>query len=140
MKVLLLSYAVIPAFAKAFGNDKATNSAGWVVGIHNSLLEAGHQVALVSPDNSTDKIRVAVDGQTTCYAFPGTVKDAVQYNPAHPGIFKQILEEFAPDVVTILARNTPRGMQCCRPVGTWESWIIRSFIYRAWCLFLPSII
>lgn len=127
MKVLLLSYAVIPAFAKAFGKNNATNSAGWVVGVHNGLLEAGHQVAIVSPDNSVDEIRVEVDGQTTYYAFFGTPKDVVRHNPAHPGIFKKILEEYQPDVVTVFGTEYTQGyamLQACRDKGLLDKTVI----------------
>lgn len=127
MKVLLLSYAVIPAFAKAFESKNATNSAGWVVGIHNGLIEAGCEVAIVSPYNTADGKQKVTDNKTTYYAFPANAKDIVRYNPSHPAIFKRILQEFAPDVVTIFGTEYTQGyamLQVCRELGLLDRTVI----------------
>ena len=127
MRILLLSYAVIPAFAKAFGDMVGTNSAGWVVGIHNGLVNAGHQVAVASPNVSINGIRETTDGKSVYYAFAGAVRERAQPNPAHRDLFKQILESFKPDVVTIFGTEYTQGyamLQACQDLELLDRTVI----------------
>lgn len=127
MRILLLSYAVIPAFADAFDSRNATNSAGWVVGIHNSLLEAGHQVAIVSPMNLREQNGKKTIGQTTYYAIPANYKDVEVLNPKQPALFEGVLRDFIPDVVTIFGTEYTQGyamLLACEKLGILEHAVI----------------
>lgn len=125
MKVLLLSYAAIPSFAETFG-AKGTNSAGWVVGIHNSLIAAGCDVAIATPMNvQGDKKRIK--NGTTYYAFPQNYKDVAVFNPAQVEVFKNVLDDFKPDVITIFGTEYTQGyamLLACEKAGLLEKTVI----------------
>ncbi len=125
MKVLLLSYAAIPSFADAFG-AKGTNSAGWVVGIHNSLIDAGFDVAIATPMNVQGEKKVIKNG-TTYYAFQQNYKDVTVFNPAQVDIFKDILDDFKPDAITIFGTEYTQGyamLLACEKAGLLEKTVI----------------
>ena len=125
MKVLFLSYAAIPAFADAF-EVKGTNSAGWVVGIHNALMDAGCDVAIATPMNVQGDKKVIKNG-TTYYAFPQNYKDVAVFNPAQVETFTNILEEFKPDVVTIFGTEYTQGyamLLACEKAGLLNNTVI----------------
>ncbi len=109
MKVLLLSYAVIPDFAKAYDIKDFTSSAGWVVGIHNSLLTAGCEVAIVSPCNVKGNKKVVV-GKTSYYAIDADYKDMTVYNPKQVETFEDILKDFKPDAITVFGTEYTQGL------------------------------
>lgn len=126
MKILLLSYAVIPSFAKAFGNDKATSSAGWVVGIHNLLERAGFEVAIVSPLNVCGEGKV-VCSSTTYYAIPANYRDMTELNPMQQELFEGILNDFKPDAVTIFGTEYTQGyamLLACEKLGILDKSVI----------------
>lgn len=125
MKVLLLSYAAIPAFAEAFG-AKGSNSAGWVVGIHNSLIDAGCDVAIATPMNVQGDKKIIKNG-TTYYAFPQNYKDVAVFNPEQVKTFKNILDDFKPDAVTIFGTEYTQGyamLLACEKAGLLDKTVI----------------
>lgn len=126
MRILMLSYAVVPAFAGAFGSNCATNSAGWVVGIHNSLERADCDVAIVSPMNVVSDTKATV-GKTTYYAIPANPKDATVFNPAQIDVFKNVLADFKPDVVTVFGTEYTQGyamLLACQSMGLLDKTLI----------------
>lgn len=145
MRVLLLSYAVIPAFAAAFDNKKSTNSAGWVVGIHNSLTAAGCEVALVSPLNVEGEKKKCVDG-TTYYAIPYNYEDIAKPNFNQIDLFSEILRDFSPDVVTIFGTEYTQGymmLKACEKEGLLDNTVIFiqgliSMIHRYYAADVPD--
>lgn len=125
MKVLFLSYAAIPSFAEAFG-AKGSNSAGWVVGIHNSLIDAGWDVAIATPMNVQGDKKVVKNG-TTYYAFPLNYKDVAEFNPGQVDTFKEILDDFKPDAVTIFGTEYTQGyamLLACEKAGLLNKTVI----------------
>ena len=126
MRILLLSYAVIPSFSKAFGNEKFTNGAGWIVGIHNALEASGNEVAIVSPYNAPNDKKVVSD-KTTYYAIPRDSKDVAEFNTSQIAIFKEILDDFKPDAVTVFGTEFAQGyamLLACKDMGLLDKTVI----------------
>ncbi len=127
MRILLLSYAVIPAFAEAYGHSNYTRSAGWVVGIHEGLLQNNINVALVSPDNSNHSETKKVVNNTTYYAYPSKYKDVAVFNEQQPKTFLAILHDFKPNVVVIFGTEYTQGyamLLACKEAGLLDSTVI----------------
>lgn len=113
MKILLLSYAVIPAFSKTFGNKKFTNGAGWIVGLYNELLNSKHELALISPQE-TQNLEKSKQSNCTFYAIPRFKNDIYTCDNNQQDIFKNILSEFIPDVITIFGTEFAQGLTMLR--------------------------
>lgn len=109
MRVLLLSYAIIPAFAEAFDSNKYTSSAGWIVGIHNGLVSNGINVAIASPSTTNGLMKKKDNGLTTFYSFHSNSRDMAIMNTDHIGFFRDIIIDFKPTVIVIFGTEYTQG-------------------------------
>lgn len=113
MNILMLSYAIIPEFAQAFGLKQHTNGAGWIVGMRNALINDGHKVALISPLNTAKTASIIVDS-CTYYTFSREKNEIVNASANREKYFIEVIDDFHPDAVVVFGTEFAQGLDMIR--------------------------
>lgn len=113
MNILMLSYAIIPEFAQAFGLKQHTNGAGWIVGMRNALINDGHKVALISPSNTAQTASIIVDS-CTYYTFPKEKNELKNPSANRESYFIEVIDDFHPDAVVVFGTEFAQGLDMLR--------------------------
>lgn len=113
MNILMLSYAIIPEFAQAFGLKQHTNGAGWIVGMRNALLAEGHRVAIMSPSKLIETASIS-DSACVYYSFPREKGEIVNTSGKREQFFIKVINEYKPDSVIIFGTEFAQGLDMIR--------------------------
>lgn len=119
MKVLWLCNIMLPAVAR-YLHLEASNKEGWLDGLMSVVTErqAGNGICLAVAFPAEEKLRLQVpvgDGHITCYGFVNRFSgEPHRYDPALEEQFREITEDFAPDVIHCFGTEYPHTLAMCR--------------------------
>lgn len=107
MKVLWIVNTIFPYPSKQLGKD-ATCFGGWLISLHEELIKNKDiKIAIASTYSGKDFIKYD-DGTTIYYLVPE--RKANKLNNSMNKYFKEIVENFNPDLVHIHGTEYPRGL------------------------------
>lgn len=115
MKVLLLTNVIVPQFSEINNNKKAVTG-GWVHTVVDFLCDQSDiELAVCMPDKKALKIITGVKGRAKYYFFPEKKRN--KYLEETEEYFKQIIEQFQPDIINIFGTEYPRTLAMVNAAG-----------------------
>ncbi len=125
MRVLWICNIVLPVIAQAL-NRECSNKEGWLTGLMDALIKADSQVELgvafpVSPKEKL--LRGEVQG-IRYYGFRENTGKPERYDPALEQDMREILQDFAPDLLHCFGTEYPHTLAAVRSYGRPERSLI----------------
>ncbi len=123
MKVLWLCNIMLPVVAEHLGLE-ASNKEGWLSGLMNVVLQRQKEndirlaVAFPAAKKQTLEVPIQAGGghsMLTCYGFQGQYPDSPEiYDETLEVQLREIVEDFAPDMVHIFGTEYPHTLAMCK--------------------------
>lgn len=116
MKILWVINRILPMFCKELGIRETNFGGGWLTGLSESLKKTeGIQLAVCMPSAETENIRHGkVDG-VEYYLYHELSWN--RYCDEHRALFKNIADDFQPDVVYVFGTEYPRTLEVLDALG-----------------------
>ena len=116
MNVLWITNIVFPdAYSKLFGTEINTASGGWLTSLADGI-KAKVELAVAAPSNRVSKLtKVELDGYVF-YILP-IGKGNIKYNKSYEPIWREIKNEFRPDLVHLHGTEYSHGLAYINACG-----------------------
>ena len=118
MRVLWVCNQCIPVIAKHL-NMEIGNKEGWLSGLSSKLLEEkenGIELAVAFPQGE-DMASFKGEYEVTAYGFPDDRANPHIYDSSLEERFKEIIDDYKPDVIHIFGTEYPHTLAVCRAAG-----------------------
>ena len=130
MRVLWVCNIVLPAIARQLNIEYSCRE-GWLSGAAEKMLspeeDDGIELGISFPCSLTEnELTVTLDNgaQVRCFAFDEDLKNPQRYDPSLEIRFREIIDEFKPDIIHIFGTEFPHTLACARAWGKPDGMLI----------------